>query len=330
MSGERLIVIGASAGGLAALADIVAALPADLPAPICLVQHIGTHRSFLPKLLRGRGRLPAVHPVDGQSLLAGHIYVAPPDMHMQVDMGAIRLNRGPKEHHTRPAVDPLFRSAALAYGDGVIGVVLTGYLNDGTVGLQAIKEQGGIAVVQDPEDAEVPGMPQSALQHVPVDYCLPARAIGRLIATLVSEPRTTVPVDLSTRVAHEEAVFKGQGDIMAHLRAVASPSTFSCPDCNGTLWEQTDVRPLRFRCHTGHAFTLDTLQHTQSLATDEALWSAVRSLQEKAALLREQAGIHREEADEQAARACEDKAARAQAQTLALRQILDSVDEADD
>ena len=167
---DRIIVIGASADGISAIAHVLGMLPATFAAPVLVVQHVGP-RSFgyLPTILSRVTRLPVMHPHDGQSVQPGHVHVAPPDHHMLVRPGCVHLSRGPKEHHTRPAVDVLFRSAAAAYGPAAVGGVLTGYLTDGTVGLLAIKDAGGVTIIQDPAEAPAPSMPRSALDKVAID-----------------------------------------------------------------------------------------------------------------------------------------------------------------
>ncbi|VTU15278.1 Chemotaxis response regulator protein-glutamate methylesterase [Variovorax sp. PBL-H6] len=298
----RLIVVGASVGGVAALSTMAASLPADFPAPVLMVLHTGSHPSVLPELLAARGALPAHHPVDGEPIENGHIYVAPPDHHMLVEGAHVRLNRGPKEHHTRPAVDPLFLSAALSYGPAVVGVVLTGTLDDGTAGLQAIKACGGLALVQDPSDALEPGMPSSAMKYVEVDHCLPLAQIGGLLSSLASVPvlssRPAVDSARHARLAHELRLATAEGDFMEHLEAIAQPSAFACPDCKGGLWQLDGATPVRYRCHTGHAFTLNTLQHALTETMDEALWGAVRALQEQTVLLGMMSLVHRREGEE--------------------------------
>ena len=183
-----LIVIGASAGAVPVLLDLAAHLPADFPAAVLVVLHVGAHRSVLPDLLAGRGALQARHAVDGQALQPGTIAVAPPDQHMRVEDGRIHLWHGPKEHHARPAIDPLFRSAARAQGPHVIGVLLSGRLDDGTAGLQDIKQCGGLTVVQDPADAQHPEMPRSALAHVAIDYCVTGSQLADTLLRLVAAP----------------------------------------------------------------------------------------------------------------------------------------------
>ena len=180
-----IIVVGASAGGVEAVRFLAAALPADLRAAVFVVRHIGAHKSEMPWLLNQLGPLRAVHAVSGDAIRAGHIYVAPSDHHLLVEPGCVRLTKGPRENWARPAIDPLFRNAAQAYETGVIGVVLTGGLNDGTAGLHEVKQRGGTAVVQDPADAANPNMPRSALDHVAVDHCMPLPRLPGLLANLV-------------------------------------------------------------------------------------------------------------------------------------------------
>lgn len=293
-----VVAIGASAGGVSALKRFVEGLPADLSAPILVVQHIGAYPSILPELLCRAGTVPVTHAQEGDVLRAGQIYIAPPDHHMLVEDGAIRLSHGAKEHHTRPAIDPLFRSVALAYGPRAIGVVMTGWGEDGTAGLQAIKECGGRVFVQKPSDAEQADMPMSALEYVAVDHLFGVDELGRDLARAVAaepprEPRLARP----HRLVHEHQAFLMQGDAMEHLGAIGRPSPFTCPDCNGGLWEVSDSKPRRFRCHTGHGYTLRTLQEAQAETTDTALWNAIRGLEEKEMLLREVATQYLHEGD---------------------------------
>jgi len=249
VNGRPVIVIGASAGGVAALLALCAALPAGFKAPVLIVLHIGANTSVLPSLLVAHGNNPAVHAEDGQRLDNGTLYVAPPDYHMLVEGETIRLSRGPKEHHTRPAIDPLFRSAALAAGPAAIGVVLTGRLDDGTAGLQAIKACGGVAIVQDPADAEFPGMPASVLQAVGVDHCVPLAELASTLVGLVNQPMAAEapPPPARERLEVEMEVFRGEGRAMERLNEIGKPSMFSCPDCGGVLFELNDKRLVRYR-----------------------------------------------------------------------------------
>lgn len=291
-----VVVIGASAGGFSVLLDLVARLPAEFPASVLIVLHVGAHPSVLPELLNRRSSLPVMHARSGEPLQPGRIYVAPPDHHMLVEEGAIRLTRGAKEHHARPAIDPLFRSVAIDCGARVVGVVLSGRLDDGTAGLQAIQQCGGLVIVQDPADAEQPSMPASACAHVAVDHCVPRARLAETLIAVAGQPVSAahaVPA-IPDPIVCEQRVSTGTGDDpMEDLNAIGKLSTFGCPDCNGVLWEITGSTPRRYRCHTGHGFSLRSLEHTQAINTDKALWSAVRALQEREELLRTMAAASR-------------------------------------
>jgi two-component system, chemotaxis family, protein-glutamate methylesterase/glutaminase len=322
---NRIVVIGASAGGVRALQVLAAQLAPDFAAPILAVQHVGSYPSVLPSLLSRQGPLPAAHAVDGQPLVAGQITIAPPDHHMLVERDVIRLTRGPKEHHARPAIDPLFRSAALNWGPAAIGVVLTGLLDDGTPGLQAIKQAGGTVVVQDPEDAESPSMPVHALRHVAVDHKVPLAAMGKLLTHLVATVTVAAPKDKSLVTLLEQKIMLREGDPLEHLREIGSPSTFVCPDCQGTLFEIADMDPRRFRCHTGHAYTLLSLHHAQSEATDDALWGAVRALQEKEHLLKAMAESHSRPSQGADAERLQKEAEKVSRHAQTLRLLIESI-----
>lgn len=323
----RLVVVGASAGGVHALQALASALPADFPAALLVVLHVGSQPSILPQLLARRGPLPATHASAGELITAGHIHVAPPDHHLLVVGDRLRLSRGPKEHHSRPAIDPLFRSAALIMGPAVVGVVLTGRLDDGTAGLQAIKECGGIAVVQEPADAAEPSMPASALRYVQIDHCVPLAALAGLLTSLVRADPVLAVAPAARIAAHEHALYLSHGVPMEHLQAVAVPSPFVCPDCSGGLWEISGVQPRRYRCHTGHAYTLRTLQHAQHQATDEAMWGALRALQEKEILLRTVLEQHRAEGDPAGSARVEGAMREAAQQATVLRGLLEQMPE---
>src|SRR5262249_31628360 len=212
----------------------------------------------------------------------GCVYIAPPDHHLMLETnGRMRVTRGPKENRARPAVDPLFRSAALAFGSRVIGVVLSGGLDDGTAGLRGIKMCGGIAIVQDPADAQVDSMPGPALVHGSVDYSRPAREIGPLVAELMSrETRQIVPeADMRKQLEIEVDIAKGSHRSIAVMQ-LGEPSMLTCPECHGTLLQIRGEKPWRFRCHTGHAFSADSLLSELTDVTEQAIWNAVRSIQE--------------------------------------------------
>jgi two-component system chemotaxis response regulator CheB len=284
MPARDLIVVGASAGGVEALETLVAGLPADLPAAVIVVLHLapGTP-SVLPRILARAGPLPAVHARDGEPYETGRIYVAPPDHHLLVRDGRLRLIGGARENLHRPAVDPLFRSAAVARGPRVIGVVLTGALDDGTAGLSAVKRCGGVAVVQDPRDASYPSMPANALKNVAVDHCIPVSEMAGLLARLAGEAVTGPAPPAPAAIQAEDCMIERQQDDEQVLDEIGSRSTITCPECSGTLWELSDD-PVQFRCHVGHAYSPRTLmaQHTRRL--EDALWAAIRSFEESASL----------------------------------------------
>jgi len=313
---ETLIVMGASVGGVSALSTIFAALPADLPAAILAVMHVGARNSVLPEILGKTSALPVRFAEEREPVRAGRILLAPPDRHMLVanlaGQAMVELTRGPKENHTRPAIDPLFRSAAAAFGPKVVGVILSGYLDDGTAGLQAIKACGGRALVQEPQDAVAPSMPQSAIDHAEVDWRLPSAEIGPALLALASGTPAAASGAQSLPppplwVAVENRFARGVGD-MEQLEKIATPSTFTCPECQGTLWELHGREPQRFRCHTGHSFTARMLGELQHEKAEDAIWAAVRALQEKEKLYlslaaKAQAWLHPGTASEYAAKA---------------------------
>ena len=292
MPEHDIIVIGTSAGGLKALGVILGALPADIDAVLFIVQHLAADKpSILPKILTDVSSFPASHPVDGEKIRKGQIYVAPPDHHLLVNQDFIRVVRGPQENRFRPAIDALFRSAARAYGSRVVGVVLTGYLDDGTVGLQAVKKRGGVAIVQDPQEAEYPSMAKSALRYVKVDYCVPLLEIPDLLVRLSTEPANneeaypmTEEIELESKIAEQQLNTK---EFLEKVESIGTRTTYTCPECNGSIWQIGKEEPLRFRCHTGHSFTADVFLAEQTQNLENALWSAARIMEEKVAFLRQ-------------------------------------------
>jgi two-component system, chemotaxis family, protein-glutamate methylesterase/glutaminase len=283
----RVVVIGTSAGGLQALKALLASLPADLNAFVLAVIHIApSSPGLLPDLLSKAGQLHCVHPSQGEMLQRGRFYLAPPDRHMLVEaQGTIRLSHGPRENRARPAVDPLFRSAALAFGPEAIGVILTGNLDDGTAGLLAVKRSGGTTVIQDPADAAAPSMPRSAARHVEIDHKVPLSKLAPLLVSLCKErPRAERRV-MPDRLRIETEIAADETATLADLAKIGDPSIITCPDCHGTLLKIRDEHLLRFRCHTGHAFTAESLRAALNETTEDTIWSAVRALQEGAMLL---------------------------------------------
>jgi two-component system chemotaxis response regulator CheB len=288
MPEREIVVVGASAGGISALQSIVRGLPMHFPAAILIVLHISRQSSgLLPDILAGAGPLPASNARHNEEIRAGHVYVAPPDRHLLIGPERrICLGHGPKENRFRPAVDPLFRSAALNMGQKSIGIILSGGLDDGTAGLCAIKQAGGLTVVQDPFDAEVPSMPRSALQHVAADYCMSAEKIGEMLPVLLREAPTREMPQMSedTRLEVELAADERNAEGATLL---GQPSPYTCPSCAGSLMRVGGNNPVRFRCHTGHAFTAMSLDAELRETVENASWSAIRALQEHALLLQE-------------------------------------------
>ncbi len=324
MPGHDIIVVGASAGGVEALMTLVRALPADLPAAIFVVLHIPAQSpSLLPSILNRVGPLVAEHPKDGLPIKHGIIYVAPPDHHLLIERDRVRIVRGPKENRHRPAVDPLFRTAARAYGPRVVGVVLTGSLDDGTAGLLAIKNRGGIAVVQDPKEALYPSMPRSALEHVAVDYCLPLAQITPILTRLAGErvgDHAEYPV--SREMELEAKIVMMDVETLHGDERPGTPSAFSCPECNGVLYELHDGDLTRFRCRVGHAFSPDSVMAEQNEALEEALWVALNTLEESAMLARRMSQQSRERGYPHLAERFEAKVYQAEQRATILRQVL--------
>lgn len=280
-SPAAIVVVGASAGGVDAIRTLVGGLPRSLDAAVFVVLHIGAHKSNLPWLLSRAGPLPAAHPFDGEAIGAGRIYVAPPDHHMLVERGRISLTKGPRENWARPAIDPLFRSAARAYKKDVIGVVLTGGLNDGTAGLFEVKSNGGLAIVQDPTDAASDSMPRSAIANVDIDHMVPVSDIARLVGAAIDTR--------SSRAAPSQPVLEVEPLMELEMTAqftLDKPLTVTCPDCGGAL-RRTELGSLtQFNCHIGHVYTAEVMLAAQFLAMERFLEQAMRSLNERAELCR--------------------------------------------
>ena len=283
----NVIVIGASAGGVASLTQLVRELPTNLEAAVAVALHVPAESpSVLPAILTREHTLKATHPKDGEPLQHGRIYVAPPGRHLLVKRRLVRVVNGPNENGHRPAVDPLFRTAARAHGRRTIGVVLSGSLDDGTAGLSVIKAHGGAALVQDPADALFQGMPQSAIDNVDVDFTGSPAALAnelvRRVMVLDSEQDRSEPEDDCPEELDVVEMDSGTPD-PEHW--AADPSPFTCPECHGTLFERKDGTIMRYRCRTGHAYSPDALAAAQTQGVETAMWIALRALEENAALL---------------------------------------------
>jgi two-component system chemotaxis response regulator CheB len=281
---NNIIVIGASAGGIAPVRALLSKFPKSIPAAIFIVVHTSPDGpGMLATVLNRATDLSVVDPEDGMLVQDGCVYVAPPDYHLLVDGAHVRLSHGPREHRFRPAVDPLFRTAARHYGERAIGIVLSGHMADGTHGLSLIKKAGGIAIVQDPDEAEVPAMPLNAMRRGQVDYVLPVDEIPRVITGLLmngrparrqksSPQRPTIEAPSPERPYAPDALRTGELD--------GPPSKLTCPDCGGALWELKEQGLVRYRCHVGHGFSSESLRDGMDEKLEDTLWSALRAIEE--------------------------------------------------
>jgi len=321
---KYLVVIGASAGGIEALRTIVAALDRGFPAPIGIVLHTAPQApGLLDAILARAGRLAAHYVVNGERLEPGHIYVAPPDYHLVIEPGIARVTKGPKENRFRPAIDPLFRSAAQVYGPRAIGVVLTGSLDDGAGGLWAIKQLGGCAIVQDPREALFPSMPQHALEHVSVDYVLPLAEIAPTLELLTSVPVEPIaPSDVPEVLRAEVKIAMEENPIDVGLERLGKPSRFACPECHGVLLELKEGARTKFRCHTGHAYSIASLLAAVGEGIEDSLWTAVRALEEGQLLMTQVAEHLKVSHDPTGAQQLLDRANEARRQSDVVRQLV--------
>ena len=279
---EKLVVIGASAGGIEALVKIIETLPGSFRAPILVVVHVSeNHESALPAILNRTGSLPAVHPYNGQAIEPGKVYVAPPGLHMVVIDDHIQLKYTPRENRHRPAIDPLFRSAARIHGNNVIGIILSGALDDGTAGLMAIKEHGGFTIAQDPDDALFNSMPESACRYVEIDYVLPASKIADTLVHLSNSINASVTDEGDTTAQERIDIIDSKEVMMHELNDQPGELTpYSCPECSGNLWTATQNGFAQYWCHIGHRYTKRTLLSEKTNKAEEGLLTAFRALKE--------------------------------------------------
>jgi len=328
----KIIVIGGSAGALEALKLMLPMLPRDFPAAVLIVTHIGSQKSTVPDILGRCSAMPVRHATDGEPIIPGRVLVAPPDEHLTVvatdGRAYVRLLHGPRENHCRPAIDPLFRSAATAFLADTIGVLLSGYLDDGTVGLQAIKACGGMAIVQDPLEAKAMDMPASALQHVDVDRVL---RVGDIAPSLVELAAASVRRgargdDMSVSSAPDwigiENRIASRDTDMDDLEQIGKPSSLTCPECAGALWEVGHKAPIRYRCHTGHAFTARVLETLQRDTVEDAIWGAIRALHEQERLFSKLCDRERQAGNAESAADYAAKAKQAKTHSQTLREVI--------
>ena len=290
---RALVVIGASAGGIEPLSELVRNLPADLPSALAVVVHTPAEReSLIHKVIGRRAVLKTMQAQDNLPIREGNVYVAPPDYHLWIHDGRLRLLYGPRENGLRPAIDPTFRSAASAYGARCVGVILSGMHDDGVAGLRFIKNSGGATIVQDPAEAAFANLPQRAIEDVPVDHVCRIQDMAPLIVRLAQDRSKPMPTKRRPdprgkehgiegeegEVAREKASFEEGGD-------AAIATALTCPDCGGTIWEFDDQSVLQFRCHVGHVYSTDSFVDAQAKTVEVALWTALRALEEKVMLL---------------------------------------------
>jgi two-component system chemotaxis response regulator CheB len=318
-----ILVIGASAGGVEALLRLVEQFPPDLPAAVFVVLHIpAEYPSKLPEILSYKSHMPVIHPENAAEIKRGTIYVAPTDRHLVLRGNQIFVTRGPTENNFRPAIDVLFRSAAASFGQRVIGVILTGVLDDGAAGLFAVKTLGGKAVVQDPNDALYGDMPKNAMKVVKVDHCVPLSEMGGLLSSMVNESVETgdsgapVAMELEVDIALEDNAFeKG-------VLELGELTSYTCPECHGALAQITEGKLVRFRCHTGHAFSLNTLLVDVTKSIDRSLWATLKTIEESQ-LLMEHLAKHLQEGNQtDSAKPVLKKAEEAKKRAKAIRELV--------
>lgn len=324
-SGRRnIVVIGASAGGVEALQRLFSGLGAATGASYFVVQHLAPHTpSQLDRILQAATAMPVRFAHDREPILPDTVYLATPDRHLLLQDNETRITRGPRECRARPAVDVLFRSAALAFGPRVIGVVLTGSLDDGTAGLWQIKDRHGLALVQAPDDASHASMPQSAIDHVDVDFVGPVHALARRIAEEVATPRPFPGQDAprpGQRVENQVAM-EGNG-MQAGVMNLGQVSKYTCPECHGVLVQIEEGRQLRFRCHTGHAYSPKSLLVEVNEAIDNGIWDVVRVIEERILLLRQTADMAAAAGKGHEARRLRSKAELAEEKCRPLRELV--------
>ena len=282
-----IITVGASAGGLNAVSELVAQLPEDLDAAVFVVLHLSNVGlgEFLITRLQKHTSFICLIPKDGDEIEAGRIYLAPPNTHLLIRDGRAGLAHGPAENRWRPSIDVLFRSAAAHYGNRVIGIILTGYLNDGVAGMGAIKKGNGYCIVQDPNQAEYPDMPLSVLEEMEVNHCVPLGEMGSIIEEIVTNGRPE-PAEIDAQVIKEARIAENTITSIDAVAELGEKSTFACPDCGGGLWNVNDSPTKSYRCHVGHVFTEKNLVVQQAQSLESTLWVALRMMEERRMLLK--------------------------------------------
>ncbi len=328
ISGHDIVVIGTSAGGMEAVNKLISQLPEELPAAIFLVQHLSADSSseYLVQRMAKNTNLRVKVAENDEVFTKGTVYMVPQDRHLLLTSKRILVAKGPRENQFRPAIDPLFRSAAAYHGSRVIGVILTGMMSDGVVGLEAVKRSGGIAVVQDPSDAEYPDMPKNAIRNVDVNYVVPVREMGALLYQLARTPSddsVTIPDDIRNEAQIAERVMThGAMSNIEEMNELGPRSNFSCPDCGGALWELNQGKVHRYRCHSGHAYNDETLLNGMDSALEETLWVSMRILEERRNMLSTMAELEKNKGQSRWAEMQQDRANEMKVHVDRLKEIL--------
>ncbi|MDB5929296.1 MAG: CheB methylesterase [Polaromonas sp.] len=321
---RNIVVVGGSAGGLQALEQLVSHLPADLDAAIFVVLHIPSHTpTELDKIVARNTPLQVSLAQDKQAVESGRIYIAPTDRHLMLQDGLLRITRGPKEGRSRPSIDVLFRSAAENFGPRAVGVVLSGMLDDGTAGLWAIKDRRGMALVQSPEEALHSSMPQSSISHVKVDMVAPVKELAKEVITLSKQTVSdqALPAGSKQHFVENRISMEGNG-LRLGVMKLGAVSKYTCPDCHGVLVQIEEGSIVRFRCHTGHAFSLQTLLAEVNGSIDKGLWDTLRAVEERIMLLRQMAGLAETAGRKEAAAQWEAQADEADERVEVLRELV--------
>jgi two-component system chemotaxis response regulator CheB len=325
---KRVIVVGASAGGVEAISTMLRGIPPPVTSPIFIVLHTSPDApSLLPDIFSRAAGREARHPRHGERYKAGLIYVARPDHHLLIERdGTITVSRGPRENRHRPAIDPLFRSAAVAVEGNAIGIILSGTLDDGTAGMIAIKERGGVGIVQDPDDAVYPGMPQSAIEHAEIDFVVRATEIGATLLRIIGETSKgrVKPRNVADRMEMETRIAAMDKDAMNTDDRPGTPSAYSCPECGGVLWEIQEGHFERYRCRVGHAYSPENALGAQAEVIEEALWAALKTLDETARMSKKLAANERARGHEWMVERFEEKEREAREKAEAIRKLIEN------
>jgi two-component system chemotaxis response regulator CheB len=323
MAKRDIVVIGASTGGVEALQQLVELLPGDYPGVIFVVMHTGPG-SVLPEILSRAGKLRAVSAEHSVRYEPNCIYIAPPDRHLLINDGVMQLDAGPRENGSRPSIDPLFRSAARTHRERVAGVILTGKLDDGSAGLFAVKARGGLAIVQEPTEAASPDMPLNAMRNMTVDHCLPLAKIAALLTKIASDENGSDEVS-SDAMKEERSDLVDPPELMKSPPPNETQIPLACPECSGALYETKEGEIAHFMCHVGHSFSPMALSEAHKEVLERALWTAVRTLNERVMMHRQFLRRERNASEEILFRRFQESAAGAERDVELLRDIISRI-----